>query len=230
MRNVLCVIILILGLLTLGSGCIQSEVPAKNLESTHFLYETPEAMPDYYTQYRYNDSLEHFVEYFLTSPNKDRQIQMNGEKDRRLKEHQRYLDYLTTTPDGSFTAYLPLRYPGEYERYLQFQPKVTFAEYLLRHNMEYGYQILGTRDENRLHLSPVSEEEYSLYPDAHSFREEELLEIPVLYEIFFCNLTNDGLPIRIFEPELEVLQPYNIYGGYPFVWNGSYYYTKFSVV
>lgn len=185
MRKVICVVILILGLLIFGSGCIQPDVPAENSEPACSLYETPEAVPDYYMQYRHNDSLENFVAYFLTSPNKDRQIQMNGEKDRRLNEHQKYLEYLTKTLDGSFTAYLPLRYFEEYARYLQAQPEVTFAEYLLRYNREYGYQILGTRDENMLHLSLVSEEEYSLYPDAHAFCEEELLEIPVLYEIFF---------------------------------------------
>jgi len=230
MRKVICAVILLLGLLIFGSGCIQPDVPAENTEPIRSLYETPEAVPDYYTQYRHNDSRENFVTYFLTSPDKDRQLQMNGEKDRRLNEHQRYLDYLAKTPEGSFAAYLPLRYSGEYERYLQVQPEVTFAEYLLRYNREYGFQILGTRDENMLHLSLVSEKEYSLYPDAHAFCEEELLDIPVLYEIFFCNLTNDGRPIRIFEQELEALQLYNRYGGYPFVWNESLYYAHFSVV
>lgn len=230
MHRIFWAVILTVGLFILSSGCIQPDNPSEIVGSAISLYETPEAMPGYYTQYRHNDSLENFAAYFLTSQDKDRQLQMNGEKDRRLKEHQKYLAYLEETPEGSFAAYLPSRYSGEYERYLQFQPAVTFAEYLLRYNMEYGYQILGTREYYRMHLSPVSEEEYSLYPDAHPFSEEELQDIPVLYEIFFCNLANNGYPVRILEPELEALQQYNTYGGQPFIWNGSYYYVGFSVV
>ncbi|MDU9375898.1 hypothetical protein McpSp1_04770 [Methanocorpusculaceae archaeon Sp1] len=226
MRKLLWAVILIIGVVLI-SGCIQPEDQPEELEPAPSLYETREAIPEYYTLYRENDSLENFTKYFMTSPDEEKQRQMYS--DRRLKEHQAYLEYLNQTPEGSFSDYLPLRYSIDYDRYLETRPQVTFAEYLLRHNLGYGDQILGAQEEHWLRLIPVSEDEYSLYPNAHAFHEEELLEIPVLYEIFLCNLTDEGSSVRIFEPELEALQPYNRYGGQPFIWNESYYSARFTV-
>lgn len=227
MHRIFWVVILITGFLILGSGCIQSKnqsnVPEP--EPTPSLYETPEAMSDYYTLYRHNDTLENFTEYFFESVEKDHINYLD--RDICLKEHQKYLEYLEKTPGGSFAEYLPLRYNVSYKNYQRDQPQVTFPEYLLRYNREYAYQILGALEEYRLRLYPIPEGNQSLYPYAHPLSREEAQEIPVLYEILLCNLTD---PARVFEPEIEKLQPYNKYSGQPFIWNGSYYHTRFSAV
>ena len=232
MHKILWAVILITGCLILGSGCIQSEnqSQAPEPEPTPSLYETPEAMPDYYTLYRHNDTLESYAEYFLRST--ETNPVWDDERDQRLKEHQKYLEYLEKNPNGSFAEYLPLRYAHDYEKYLQDQPLVTFAEYLLRQNGDYAYQMLGEREVIRLFIRPIPEGNQSLYPYARHLSMEEVREIPVLYEILLCNLenpANNGSSVRVFEPEVEKLQPYYWYNGQPFIWNGSYYYTGFSV-
>lgn len=233
MQKIFWALILITGVLVSDSGCIQSENQPEVPEPPLSLYETPEAMPDYYTLYRHNDTRENFAAYFFETAKKDH-IDYT-EQSKRLAEHQRYLEYLEKTPEGSFAEYLPLRYPVSYETYLRDQPLVTFAEYLLRQNRDYAYQVLGLRDENMLSIRPLPEGNRSSYPDAHPLSMEELREIPVLYEILLCNLGNladngAGVHVRVFEPEIEKLQPYYWYYGQPFIWNGSYYYTGFSVV
>ncbi len=231
MQKVFWAVILITGILISGSGCIQSENQPAVPEPAPTLYETPEAMPDYYTLYRHNDTPENFAAYFFETAEKDHID--HTERSERLAEHQIYLDYLEKTPEGSFAAYLPLRYTVSYETYLRDQPQVTFAEYLLRQNRDYAYQILGSQEEQMLSILPLPEGNQSLYPYAHTLSMEEVREIPVLYEILLCNLgnlTGNGVHVRVFEPEIEKLQPYYWYNGQPFVWNRSYYYTGFSVV